>query len=35
MIELMCVIAIICILMALSMGPIIHAFMHAKKVLGK
>lgn len=32
--ELLCVIAIIAILAALSMGPILKAFMHAKKVLG-
>jgi prepilin-type N-terminal cleavage/methylation domain-containing protein len=34
LIELLCVIAIIGILVALSMGPMIHAYMHAKKVIG-
>jgi prepilin-type N-terminal cleavage/methylation domain-containing protein len=34
LIELMCVMAIISILVAISMGPVIKAFMHAKKVLG-
>jgi prepilin-type N-terminal cleavage/methylation domain-containing protein len=32
--ELLCVIAIIAILLALSMGPIIKAFIHVKKFLG-
>jgi prepilin-type N-terminal cleavage/methylation domain-containing protein len=35
LVELLCVMAIISILVALSMGPILKAFMHAKKVLGK
>jgi prepilin-type N-terminal cleavage/methylation domain-containing protein len=34
MVELLCVIAIIAILLALSLGPIIKAFHHTKKVLG-
>ena len=34
LVELLCVIAIIALLLALSMGPIIQAFKHAKKVLG-
>jgi prepilin-type N-terminal cleavage/methylation domain-containing protein len=34
LVELLCVIAIIAILAALSMGPMIKAFLHAKKVLG-
>jgi prepilin-type N-terminal cleavage/methylation domain-containing protein len=34
LIELLCVMAIISILLALSMGPIIKAFLHAKKVIG-
>jgi prepilin-type N-terminal cleavage/methylation domain-containing protein len=32
--ELLCVIAIISILLAFSMGPIIKAFIHVKKFLG-
>jgi len=34
MTELLCVIAIISILLALSMGPIVKAFIHVKKFLG-
>lgn len=34
MIELMCVIAIISILAALSLGPMFKAIVHAKHVLG-
>jgi prepilin-type N-terminal cleavage/methylation domain-containing protein len=34
LIELLCVIAIIAILAALSMGPVLKAFGHARKVLG-
>ena len=35
LIELLCVIAIIAILAALSMGPMLKALGHAKKVLGR
>ena len=34
LIELLCVMAIIAILVALSLGPILKAFAHAKKVIG-
>jgi prepilin-type N-terminal cleavage/methylation domain-containing protein len=34
LVELLCVIAIIVILAALSLGPIFKAFAHAKKVIG-
>lgn len=34
LVELLCVIAIIAILVALSLGPIMKAFAHAKKVVG-
>jgi prepilin-type N-terminal cleavage/methylation domain-containing protein len=34
MVELLCVIAIITILAALMMGPMIKAFLHARKVIG-
>jgi prepilin-type N-terminal cleavage/methylation domain-containing protein len=34
MVELLCVMAIIAILVALSLGPIMKAFAHAKHVVG-
>jgi prepilin-type N-terminal cleavage/methylation domain-containing protein len=34
LVELLCVMGIIAILVALSLGPILKAFAHAKKVIG-
>ncbi|MGA2244278.1 MAG: prepilin-type N-terminal cleavage/methylation domain-containing protein [Verrucomicrobiota bacterium] len=34
LVELLCVMAIIALLLALSLGPIMKAFAHAKKAIG-